>query len=51
MDCLVDCDESLDKVIDVYDTGETETYPAGTEVYSKLGHRRMRPEYVLRPKF
>jgi hypothetical protein len=42
---------SLEKVIDVYDTGETEIDPAGTEVYSKLGHRRMRPEYVLHPKF
>lgn len=41
---------SLEKVIDVYDTGETEIDPAGTEVYSKLGHRRMRPEYVWRAK-
>ena len=41
---------SLEKVIDVYDTGETEIDPAGTEVYSKLGHRRMRPEYIWRPK-
>jgi hypothetical protein len=41
---------SLDKVTDVYDTGETEIDPAGTEVYSKLGQRRMRPEYVWRPK-
>jgi hypothetical protein len=41
---------SLEKVIDVYDTSETEIDPAGTEVYSKLGHRRMRPEYVWRPK-
>ena len=41
---------SLDKVIDVYDTGETEIDPAGTEVYSKLGQRRMRLEHVWRPK-
>jgi len=41
---------SLDKVIDVYDTGETELDPGGVEVYSKLGKRRMRPEYVWRPK-
>jgi hypothetical protein len=41
---------SLDKVIDVYETGETEIDPAGTEVYSKLGQRRMRREYVWRPK-
>jgi hypothetical protein len=41
---------SLDKVIDVYDTGETEIDPIGTEVYSKLGQRRMRPQYVWRPK-
>lgn len=40
---------SLDKVIDVYETGETELDPAGTEVYSKLGKRRMRSEYVWRP--
>lgn len=41
---------SLDNIINVYDTGETELDPAGTEVYSKLGHRRMRPEYVWRPR-
>jgi len=40
---------SLDRVIDVYETGETQIDPAGTEVYSKLGKRRMRPEYVWRP--
>jgi hypothetical protein len=41
---------SLEKVIDVYDTGETELNPSGAEVYSRLGKRRMRPEYVWRPK-
>lgn len=41
---------SLDRVIDVYETGETELNPGGTEVYSKLGKRKMRPEYVWRPK-
>jgi len=41
---------SLDKVIDVYETGESELDPGGAEVYSKLGKRRMRPEYVWRPK-
>jgi len=41
---------SFDKVIDVYDTGETEINPSGTEVYSRLSKRRMRPEYVWRPK-
>jgi hypothetical protein len=41
---------SLDRVIDVYDTGETEIDSGGTEVYSKLGQRRMRPEYVWSPK-
>jgi hypothetical protein len=41
---------SLDKVIDVYETGETELDPGGTEVYSKLGKRRMRPDYVWPPK-
>lgn len=40
----------LDKVVDVYQTGETELDPAGAEVYSKLGKRRMRPEYIWRPK-
>ena len=42
---------SLDRVIDVYDIGETELDPDGTEVYSKLGQRRMRPKYVWRPTF
>ena len=41
---------SLEKVIDVYETGETQIDPAGTEVYSKLGKRRMRPEFVWRPE-
>jgi len=41
---------SFDKVIDVYETGETEIDPAGTEVYSKLGKRKMRSEYVWCPK-
>jgi hypothetical protein len=40
----------LDHVVDVYDTCETDINSAGTEVYSKLSHRRMRSEYVWRPK-
>lgn len=40
----------LDRVVDVYQTSETEIDPNGTEVYSKLGHRRMRPSYVWRPR-
>ncbi|MGH9523283.1 MAG: DUF4288 domain-containing protein, partial [Terriglobales bacterium] len=39
----------LDHVVDVYDTGQNEIDPAGTEVYSKLSGRRMRPAYVWRP--
>lgn len=39
----------LDRISDVYDTCETEIDPNGTEVYSKLGHRRMRSEYIWRP--
>jgi hypothetical protein len=41
---------SLDKVIDIYDIGETEIDAAGTEVYSRLGRRRMRQSHVWRPK-
>lgn len=40
----------LDRIVDVYQTSETEIDPNGTEVYSKLGHRRMRPGYVWRPR-
>ena len=40
----------LDRIVDVYQTSETEIDPHGTEVYSKLGHRRMRPGYVWRPR-
>ena len=40
----------LDRVVDVYQTSETDIDPSGTEVYSKLGHRRMRPQYVWRPR-
>jgi hypothetical protein len=38
----------LEKVLDVYATRETEIDPEGTEVYSKLGQRRMRREYEWR---
>lgn len=41
----------LDHIVDVYDTCPTAIDPSGTEVYSKLGRRRMRPKYVWRPKF
>ena len=41
---------SLEKVMNVYRTGEASIDPAGTEVYSKPGARRMRPEYVWCPK-
>ncbi len=40
----------LDHVTDVYQVGETEIDPAGTEVYSKLSSRRMRAEHVWRPE-
>jgi hypothetical protein len=39
----------LDRVIDVYQTCETDIDPAGTEVYSKLGQRRVPPGCVWRP--
>lgn len=39
----------LDHVVDVYETGETEIEAAGTEIYSKLSGRRMRPSYVWCP--
>jgi hypothetical protein len=41
----------LEGVVDVYSTCEKDIDPTGTEVYSKLGHRRMRSKYVWRPKF
>lgn len=41
---------SLDKIVDIYDIAETDIDASGTEVYSKLGRRRMRPSYVWRPK-
>jgi hypothetical protein len=40
----------LDRVVDVYHTSETDIDPIGTEVYSKLGHRRMRPQFIWRPR-
>lgn len=40
----------LDHVVDVYHACEKDINPSGTEVYSKLGHRRMRPKYIWRPK-
>jgi len=41
---------SLEEVIDVNDTNDTDIDHAGTAVYSKLGQRRMRPEYFWRLK-
>jgi hypothetical protein len=39
----------FDRVVDVYETSVEDIDPAGTEVYSKLCHRKMRPKYVWRP--
>jgi hypothetical protein len=40
----------LGRIVDVYETSVTEMDPAGTEIYSKLGHRKMRPKYVWKPQ-
>jgi Domain of unknown function (DUF4288) len=40
----------LEKVTDVYTLNEAELDASGTEVYSKLGNRRMRPECVWHPQ-
>lgn len=40
----------LDHVVDVYFIDEKNIDPSGTEVYSRLGNRKMRPQYVWRPK-
>ena len=37
------------KVVDIFDTYESEIDPSGTEVYSKLSGRRMRPQYIWNP--
>ena len=39
----------FERVVNVYDTSELTTDPAGTEVYSELRSRRMRPEYEWHP--
>jgi hypothetical protein len=39
----------LERVVNVYDTSELTIDPAGTEVYSELRSRRMRPEYEWHP--
>jgi hypothetical protein len=41
---------SLDKITDVYSTGEAEIDVTGTEVYSKLVRRKMRPSRGWRPR-
>jgi hypothetical protein len=41
---------ALEEVVDVFDTMETELDPRGTEVYSKLHGRRLRPGLVWRPR-
>jgi hypothetical protein len=39
----------LEKITDVYDTLEETIDPAGTEVYSSLSRRRMKPAYEWHP--
>ena len=39
----------MEEIIDVYELGETEIDPKGTEVYSVLTQRRMRPQYEWHP--
>jgi len=39
----------LDQIVDVYSIGEETIDPRGTEVYSRLSGRRMRPEFVWNP--
>lgn len=39
---------AFEKVLDVYSTSEERIDPAGTEVFSQLRQRRMRPEHVWR---
>jgi hypothetical protein len=41
----------LEKVVDVCSTGEEALDPRGTEVYSRLYGRRMKPEFVWKPAF
>lgn len=38
-----------EEIVDVYDLGETEIDPKGTEVYSRLSRRRMKPEFEWNP--
>jgi len=40
----------LEEIVDVYSLSEDEIDEAGTEVYSRLGARRMRPEYEWHPR-
>lgn len=35
----------LEEIVDVYSTGETSIDPEGTEIFSSLHNRRMKPEY------
>lgn len=40
----------LEEIEDVYDLGETDLDPTGVEVYSRIGRRRMREQYVWRSR-
>lgn len=40
----------IERVTEVYTLLDTELDASGTEVYSELGNRRMRPRYVWRPR-
>ena len=39
----------LDQVVSIFELIDQRIDPRGTEVYSKLGQRRMRPEYEWHP--
>lgn len=40
----------LEEIVDVYEIGTLDLDPKGTEVYSRLTQRRMRPGSVWRPR-
>ena len=39
----------LQEIVDTYELVDSEIDPKGTEVYSRLGSRRMKPEYIWKP--
>ena len=41
---------ALERILDVYEVGDEKISPQGIEVFSALAQRRIKPQYMQKPK-